>query len=813
MWSALRLAALRLTAAPISTVVAVGCLALGLAAAIVTYSVIDQVVLRPTSIPNGGDVRLLELELATGEERQRLASWSYPAYTALRDALSPDYRAIAVTRDPLWLTLTTGGGAQRIRTEIVSPGYFSALGILPMLGADLAGADTTSADTRIWLTHGLWRDSFGADPAVLGRQVLLQGMPFVVAGVLPTGFQGISEQSAAFIPMSAAPVVTFARRLLGATSFWHAVIIVPAAAQAQALDTRLAAVGPRVRDAIDMRVDGQLATVSVHSQRWADTRVDPVLRQTTGAVGWGVAVLLGIVAVNLILLALAGQDQRRREFGVRISLGAGRAALLRLMVAEMTLLFATGLMLAWLLGAAVLAALARFDGLVKVAGFGLADVHLGVASLGFGMLLACVVMLCVIAGPARAAWALTASNALRPNPPARGLGSRRWLAGAQFALATVLMIGAGYAATAAWRALQAPLGFDPNRLLTAQIAMPAALEPADGVAGFLTRFTEALQAAPGVERAATAACLPINGGCDTVNLEAVPRVDAADWSVRLNMVSGDYFGALGVPLREGRLLDARDRADAPAVVVLSASAASRYFPEGSALGRKVSVSIGFPEDPAGATVVGVVGDVVDTDLDAAAAPMVYLSALQSAYPDNMVIVQARAGIGADSLAPTMAATLRQVQPELALWDTATMEQRLDGLTAWRRLVATLTAALAGLSLLLAGTGVYAVFDLLVRRRQREFGVRLALGASRTSLRRRVLGDALTTAGIATAIGLALGMAAVNVLASRLPGLDHIPAAMPGIVIALMAATAALASWWPAHRAASADPMAALRQEG
>lgn len=813
MLSDLRLAALRHRAAPVSTAIAIGCLALGLAAAIMVYSVIEQVVLRPSSIANADQVRMLELELRAGAQAQRLSNWSYPAFEALRDTLAPDYTAIAVTRNPLWLTLATAGGAERIRTEIISPGYFGALGVAPALGGDLVAAPATTADARIWLSHALWRDGFAADPGVLGRQVSLQGMPFVVAGVLPAGFQGISEQSAAFIPMSAAPSVTFPNRLKGATSFWHAVMIVPAAGEAAALQARLDAAGAPIGDAIDMQVDGARAEIAVHAQSWTSTRVDPVLQQTATAIGWGIALLLAIVAVNLILLALARQDQRRREFGVRISLGAGRASLVRLLAAEMLLVFACGLLLAWLLSSAGLALFARFGDLVQVGGHGLADVQVGAASLGFGCILATLVLFSVLAGPARAAMRLSAASALRPSPPARGLGDRRWLAGTQFALATMLMIGAGFAATAAWRALQAPLGFDPEQVLSSQIAMPSALQPADGVGGFLTRLTTALAGAPGVERAATAACLPLGGGCDSVNLEAVPRVDSADWSVQLNMVSGDYFTALGVPLRAGRYLDARDRSDAPAVALLSASAASRYFPNGSALGSKIHVSIGFPEDAAGATVVGIVGDVAGTELDADAEPMVYLSALQTAYNDNMAIVQARSGVDAQSLAPTLAATLREVQPELALWDTATMERRLAGLTARRRLVAALTAALAGLSLLLAGTGTYAVFDLLVRRRQREFGVRLALGASRSTLRRNVLADAFVTAGIATAAGVVLGLAAMSVLASRLPGAENASPPVFALVISLMAATAVLASWWPAHRAAKADPLAALRHEG
>jgi putative ABC transport system permease protein len=808
----LRLAALRLWATPVSTLAAISCLALGLAGAMIVFTVMQQLVLRPTAIPAGDAVRLLDLEVGVGGQQQQLARWSYPGYEALRDSLAPEYAAIAMTVDPLWLTLSAGASTQRIQTEIVSPGYFSALGVKPALGVDLSPSDSTAVDARVWLSHTLWRDAFGGDAEIIGQQVLLQGKPFSVAGVLPAGFKGISEQAAAYIPMSAAPSVTFANRLRGATSFWHSVMIVPASGTTAALDARLSTVGTQVRDAIGLRIDGELAEVSVHSRGWTLTRVDPVLRQTATAVGWGTAVLLAIVVVNLVLLALTRQDQRRREFGLRISLGAGRVALLQLVVAEMLLLFGSGLLLAWLLGGAGLATLARYGDLVSVGGVGLDDLHLGAASAGFGVALAALVLALVLAGPARNALALNATSALRANPPSRGLGSRRWLAGTQFALATALMIGAGCAATAAWRALQVPLGFDPSQVLTSQVALPDASLPADGVAGFLTRMTATLALAPGVQRAATAACLPIRGGCDFINLEAVPRVDDADWPASLNMVSGDYFGALGVPLIEGRYLDQRDRANAPAVAVLSASAAQRYFPQGTAIGRKISVSIGFPEDPAGATVIGVVGDVLDASLDEAAAPMVYLSALQTNYPDNMIVLQAHAGIDAQSLAATLSTSLRQVQPELALWDTATMEQRHDGLTARRRLVATLTGALAGLSLLLAGTGVFAVFDLLVRRRQREFGVRITLGASQASLRRSVLLDALTTTGIATAVGLILGVFALIALASQLPGMPTTPIPVLAAVLVLMTATAALASWWPARKAARADPVITLRQE-
>lgn len=811
MLADLRHAAMRLRAAPISTLVASACLAFGLAAAMIVYSVTQDLILRPTTIPAAADVRVLELDLTAGATQQRLSHWSYPAFVALRDALAPEFAAIAVTSDPLWLTFSHAAGSQRIRTEIVEPGYFSALGLTPLLGADV-GANAAAEDRRVWITHSFWRDQFGADGSVVGKVVQLQGIPFVVAGVMPAGFQGISEQAASFIPMSAAPSVTFARRLASPTSFWHSVLVVPTAGSEPALSARLEAAAPQVRDVIDMRVGGEQAQVSIASTAWTETRVDPVLRQTTAAVIVGVALLLAIVAVNLILLALARQDQRRREMGVRISLGANRAALLRVVTSEMLLLSAAGLLGAWLLTLTGLRFLAGFDELVSVGGLSLADVRIGAATVLFGIGLAGAVVLAVLIGPARATLALSAAAAVRSSSGAPALHGRRWLAGTQFALATILAIGAGVAALSAWRALQVPLGFDPERLLTSQVSIPAALTPADGIGGFVTRLNGALAALPGVERAATAACLPVRGGCDNVNLEAVPRTAEVDWPVGLNMIAGDYFGALGVPLLEGRFLDARDSADAAPVVVLSASAARRYFPQGSALGQKVSVTIGFPEDPAGATVVGVVGDVFGADLDADAAPMVYLSALQSAYNDNLVIVQARPGVDAQSLVPALASTLRQEQPELALWDTATMEQRFASLTARRSLVASLIAALAGLSVVLAGTGVFAVFDLLVRRRQREFGVRLALGASAGTLRKVVLADALVTAAVATLVGLVIGVGVLQLLATELPGVDAAPAPVFAAVAALMVAIAVLASWWPARRAARTNPLDALRQE-
>ena len=799
---------------PLATVVSAAGLALGLAATMTVYAVVDTLVFRPSAVPEAGRVELLELELAAAGQQQRLAHWSYPAYVALRDALAPDVQAHAVTREPLSLTMTASGGSRRIATELVSPGYFTALGASPALGVDLrepVGGEPQ--DRRVWLSDSLWQEQFGGSPSVIGSAMTLQGIAFTVAGVLPRGFAGLSEQAQAWVPISAAPAVTFARRLESPTSFWHGVFIAPDAAQTQALDGRLEIASVRVRDAIGMRIGGEAARVSLARRAWLEQRVDPVLRGATGAIAACAALLLAIVAVNLVLLALARQDERRRELGVRVALGASRAALLRTLVGETLIVAVLGLAGAWALTVAGAAWLGRFGDLVRVGGANLADLRVGAGTVAIGLAGAALLAAVVLAGPARATLRLSAPHALGARDEGRRLHGRRWLAGVQFALATTLAIGAAFSALAAWRAVQAPLGFEPARVLTAQAAVPAALTPSDGIGGFLQRWTEALRPQPGVEATAAAACLPVRGGCDSVLMEAVPKISAEEWPVGLNMVGGEYFEVLGIPLLEGRVLDARDAADAPPVAVISATAARRYFGDRPALGQRIRVSMGFPEGEGGALVVGVVGDVLGTELEAEAAPMVYLSVAQASYNDNYILVRARPGVAAGSLAPAIAATLSRVQPELALWDVASMEERFDGLTAKRRLVAGLVATLAGLAVLLAATGVFAVFNLQVQQRRREFGVRIALGASRGAVRRMVLADALGVAGVATAAGIGFGAVAMQGLAARLPGLDGARwPVLSGVALA-MAAIALVAGWWPARRASRADPMAVLRQDG
>jgi predicted permease len=804
----------RLAATPASTAAGMATLGLGLAAVMLVFAVARDLVWRPSALPAADRIALLEIDARGGGEQNRLSYWSYPAYVALREALAPEVTAVAVTMQPPRFTLSTRGDPQRLSTEIASAGYFEALGVVPALGRTLGAADDVrdAEGQRVWLAHALWRDAFASDASLVGSTLLLEGRPFVVAGVMPAGFRGLSEQASLWIPMGAAPAVTFSRRLDGKTSFWHHAFVVPPPGQQAQAGARLGAAGTRIQEAIGLELGGEPATITVRSKAWTETRVDPVLRGAVIAIGCCAALLLAIVAGNLVLLMLARTDARRAEMGVRMALGAPRGRLVRALLAEHVLVFGAGLGLALVLLQFALEALARYRDLVMVGGLRLDDVHVHGVTVTFGLALAGIAMLVALPGPARAVLGQTPRAAIvRQGDRVTGSG-RRWLAAGQLAFATALAIAASLAGSAAWRAVRAPLGFQPDAVLTAQVTIPGATQPADGVAGFLDRMQAAMSALPGVQHAATAFCLPVRGGCDQVLFETVPRAGETEWPVRLNMVGGDYFAALGIPLVEGRFLDARDRADAPPVVVLSAAAAAKYFPEGSPIGRAVHVGVGFPEQPEGARVVGVVGDVLDARLEERDAPMLYLSSAQFSYPESLMILKAQPGHAANALAPALRGVLARVQPDLAMWDVATMDERFDQLTVRRRFAAATIAALAGLAVALSLTGTYAVFDLIVRRRRREFGVRVALGATRERLRRAVLADAARLATLAVAAGAVVGLVSARWLGDAIPDVAQ-GAATQGVAVALLMATfAVLATWWPARNAATASPMEVLREE-
>lgn len=812
LWIELRQAASRLRRTPALLSAAILSLGLGLGASAVVFETARQLLLARPALPRVEAVTRLSItQPATGLHS---ANWSYPAYLAVRDALAPDFQPIAYTAQPLHYTLQGEGGPRRVAAEFVSAGYFEALGIVPQRGRAIAPLDDAVGEGAqvVVLGDALWRDHFGASEVAIGQSVRIDGQSFSVIGVLPAGVHGLSERADLWMPMAAAPALTFANRLKGELSFWHAVFVAPDSAVGGRLDARLAAAAQAMTRTIDFRPAVGDAPVSLVAENWLSTRVDPVFAASFGLIAACVGLLLVLVASNLILLLLARVETRRGELAMRVALGAGRLRIVATLGYEILVIGAGGVMLSVAVAIAGAQALSRYGDMVKVGEFGLDRLQIGASTAAFAAALCVLVLLTALAGPARRALALSAGGALaaRLDPP-YAQARRRWFAGGQVFVATVLAVAAGFAALTVWNALALPLGFAPAQVLTARVSLPNATLPEDGVVGFLQRVQLQLGSQPGVDAVGVANCLPIRDGCDRVML-SIDGAAEAERAIAINMVGGDYFGAMSIPLLAGRWLDARDDAGTAPTVLLNANAVARYFGDRDPLGARISISAGWPEQETWARVVGVVGDTLGGELASTREPLLYLPIAQFNYGENYIVVRAAAGREAESMAPLLERTVRTTEAGIVAYDVATMDMRFGAMTARRELAGSLLAGLAGLAVLLAAAGVYAVFELLVQRRRREFGVRLALGANASALQRAVTREGVGIAAICAVSGALVAGAIAWKLGAQIPGIAFdSPLPYAGALLFTLGASA-LACWLPARSAARTEPMAALRHD-
>ena len=425
--------------------------------------------------------------------------------------------------------------------------------------------------------------------------------------------------------------------------------------------------------------------------------------------------------------------------------------------------------------------------------------------------------------PAFGASGLELSTALKEDD--RGGGrSRRALAGlvvTEIAVAVLLLVGAGVLIESFARVQSLRTGFVPDGVLTFWLRPSnSRYQPADGPM-IVERLLTSIQRAPGVDSAAVNRCVPFTGCSRSVVFFADRPVDPQNAPpVGRHYISADYFRTLGIPLLAGRGLTDADRAGAPPVTVVGETAARRFWPDESPIGKQVwfGTTTGFISRARAATVVGVVGDVkyegvdnVSTSASAAGyRPEFYTSYLQFSYPDTMVMVHSRQP--ASTLLPALRSAVASVEPSLPLYDILTLEDRVDGVLARPRFSAALLGTFAGTALFLAAIGVYGMLSYSVSSRLRELGVRLALGAGPERVVALIVGDGLRLATIGILIGLAAALAGERMLRTLLPGVTAVDGSLLALVAGVMAAVAAFAAFVPAKRAAAVDPIEVLRAE-
>ena len=801
----LRLALRTLRRGPGFAPVAVITLALGIGLNMAVFALVYKVVLRPVAYRDVN--RLMDVHLIVTEQQRGTIpmTWSYPKFQELLQR-NRSFDAIAALQANV---LTMVGTDEPLTAEIVSARYFRMIGVNAEFGRVFVDKEDLPAgkNSAMLISDGLWRRNFGADPGVLGRTLNLSGISMTIVGVMPPSFKGETGRTDAWAPMAA----------------YHAILPNPGRLthNLEAIGHLKPGVSPQQADE-DVRLlvaRMERENPSAFGDKWSggarpllEARVDPQVRKALWILQAATVCVLLIACVNLANLLLGRGAARRRELAIRLALGTSRGALVRQLLVEPVLLALAGGIAGLFLAAGGLRAL----GLIfPAAGWSFnfeyarfidpESFRIEAPLVWCGVLLALATGIAFGLLPAWQAARADLNQGLRTGLEAAGprhIRLRNGLVVAQMALALVLLAGADLTIRSFAALLATNFGVETRNTLTMTVQPRSHDETVRRA--FYSDLERRAAALPGVKAAAVSDMLPSYGPDWGTDL----RVDGRGTAIDTNdfEVSPAYFELFRIPTLAGRVFDERDREDRPPVVVLSESAARRFFPSANPLGRRID----YPRvNDTLAEVIGVVGDVKYSPPEAKARPAVYSSTLQNQLGS---FLEVRAARDPRLLVPALREIARRLDPEVRVYDVRTMDQ-LIGLATWRaRLAAVLLGLMAALSLTIAAVGVYGVFSYAVAARSREIGVRIALGAGRE----RILGMVLREGAALSAAALAVGLPTAWMLTRTLSGqLYHVSSADPVIYVSvatLLLAVALLACYVPARRATRIDPMNTLRSE-
>jgi putative ABC transport system permease protein len=791
--------------APGFTLAAVLTLAVGIGGSTTIFSAVYPVIFQPLPYPNAERVLFI---CDRGQDGSCL-DVTFGTYRELL-ARRRTFESLAVIRP--WQPVLVGTAEpERLEGERTSAAYFDVLGIQPALGRGFDPADDRPGGPRVViLSDGLWKRRFGADPSIVGRDISLGGIRHTVIGVMPRSFENVLAPAAeVWTLLQYDPALPrdgpewghhlrMVGRLRPDTSLVAARDDVDGIARAPLPDF------PRVPWA---SLQNGFVTQRLHDELTRGVR--PALLAFSGAV----ALVLLIAAANVSHLLLARTVQRRREFAMRAALGADGRRLTRQLVVEGLLLAAPGGALG------ILAAHAGVDALVALGPLGLPRLDAIAVSgpvLAFAAIVTIAVGLGVTLLPALHAIRGDLQHALREGGRTAAGGPRRArqaLVVAEVALALVLLVSAGLLFRSLRELVAVSPGFDPSSLVTAQVQVSGERFREDAaVRQFFGHVVERMEAIPGVTAAAATSLLPFSGAIDRygVQLErAAAAVDAeADTSAYRYAVTPRYFDTMKIPLRRGRLLDARDRAGAQPVVVISESLARRGFPGLDPIGQRMHVG---PTDRPWFTVVGVVGDVAQASLERDDASAVYVAPSQWHFADGTMWIVARATApeGVPAAIRGAVASVDRHQPVVRM---TTMPALLAGAAADRRFALFVFGVFGGVALVLAITGLYTALARSVTERTREIGVRAALGATRGEILAMILRQGLGLTAVGIALGVGGAAASTRLLETFLFGTSSVEPSTYAAVTALFSLVATAACLVPAVRAVSIDPAITLRAE-
>ena len=785
--------------APGFSIVAIATLALGIGANTAIFSTINDVLFRP--LPYGDPERVVmvwEDVTYLGFPRNTPAPANYLDWRA-RNRVFTD---LAATRGAV-ANLTSGGPPEQVLGRRATANFFSVLDVRPLVGRTFTDEEDGMGAPVTVISYGLWQRRFGGSPSAVGSDVMMNGAARTVIGVMPPDFSFRSE--------SGSPV-----------EFWSPMQFTPA--EAATRNSHYLNVVARLRPdvTIDQAREDMESIAAQLGREFPDTNervgavVAPIRDDLLGNTRFALLVLMGaagcvllIACANLASLMLSRAVARRSEMAVRVALGAGTGRLVRQMVAEAMVLAAAGGLLGLIVAPV---AMNLLTGLVPPIFPLTPAARLNPVLLLFtaGLSIATGLIFSIV--PAVHAARASLNDALQQGGRSGAGGStvtRDVLVVAQVAAALVLLVGAGLMIRTLANLQAADLGFKPAGLLTMRTTLPQPKYPDETARlAFYDTVLRRVNALPGVESAAYASILPFMSQGNTSGFAIENKVVEQGQDAVFRTGTSQHLQLLGVQLLEGRILDERDGPGAPLATVINETFARTYWAGSSPLGARVR--FGGASAP-WRTVVGVVKDVRERGFDRSAKPGAYViySQLGNVWIPDVLAVRASGSLTA--LVAPIREIVAEVDREQPVAAIRTMEEIVDQAVVGRRQQMTLLAAFAGLALLLASVGLYGVLSYSVTRRQREIGVRLALGATRTAVVGMIMRHGLLLTGAGLGAGFVLAWLATRTMTTMLYNVAATDLVTFTGVFAVLTAVAAAACALPALRASRLDPMEVLRQ--
>jgi predicted permease len=834
----LRFAARRLAKSPSFAAVAIGSLALGIGANTAIFSIAKHVLLDRLNVPRPSELRLLQWtskrdsavhsewgDMGRGKDGVYSTSFSYPIYEQLRKE-NRDLSDLFAFKGAGRMDVTVDGQAEVVQSELVSGNYYTEMEVQPQLGRAIGPEDdSVDAPPVATISDGYWAKRFNRSTTVIGRTILVNLQPITIVGVNPPGFTGAKTVQASpdiFAPLALEPVLVpriWTGNLMADPNRWWLQIMArtrprasEAAAQAQLNTTLQNAVLTLMKPKKSDSVPRLLLTDGSRGMNEAGKELTRPLTVMLVLVG----MVLVLACANLANLLLARSTAQQREISVRLALGAGRARILRHVLTE-------SLLLAFCGGAlGLLVAYMGRDALLQFTADPTSEAAPMQAAFSWGVFAfnAALSLLTGLIFGLAPAWQSTRTqvrSSLQTNTHTvtrrrAGYGGKA-IVGFQIAVSMLLVCGAGMFLRTLVNLNRIDPGFEWKNLVLFQINPPQSRYPEGKAAELYGRLEARLAATPGVESetVASLALLSNDNSMDDFTPTGVKPRDGYGQGENDIYVGDDYFATMRIPMVAGRSFTAKDTAGSLRVAVVNEALLQKYFPGQSPIGKTFTTS-DAKENKLVYTIVGVCANTRYADLRTDPPPIYYLNYRQAPNVSWGMTLAVRTRMPRAAIVPTLRAAVQSVDQDLPLMDVRTQQEQIEQMTISERMFADLTGGFGLLALVLASIGIYGVLAYSVSRRTSEIGIRMALGAQRQTVLAMVLGEAVWMSAAGVAAGTLAAVAMGRLIASMLFGLKAgDPATLVGSA-ALLALVAIGAAAIPARRAATVDPIQALRHE-